>query len=115
MNRELRTCRGCRKQDYTTHDWGQLKLFKYGVRHYAHAECLVGLIGTHGIVDLPDHQLRQFPAALADKLGIIDNIQRVIDGKKPQHDAWVTSARRASASSGSRARRVTAKAKEVKL
>lgn len=88
MTRELRTCRGCGQQDFTTHEWGSLNLFKYGVRHYAHATCLISLIGWPAILAMPTHVLRQFPALTAGTAGRLDDLAAALrEGERKERAA----------------------------
>lgn len=82
--RELRTCRGCGKQDFTTHEWGGLNLFHYGVRHYAHATCLIKLIGWDGILALPSHVLAHFPVLTAQSAGKLEALMAVTSERRSE-------------------------------
>lgn len=75
---DLRTCTVCKEQDWVYRD-GRVNLCKYGVRHYAHAKCLVERHGCgpaqpvdrrRGVVrGLSWEALREFPTALAEASG----------------------------------------------
>lgn len=60
---ECRTCRYCKKWDRVSID-GIPQLFHYGIRHWAHAWCLVCAGKTSACV--ADHMRSMFDAAVLD-------------------------------------------------
>lgn len=70
--RSFRTCTLCREQD--------TDLIKYGVRHYAHAACLLKAKGAAAFDLLADHQLRAFPALVAHDHDLLPELERRIGG-----------------------------------
>ena len=75
MTPEYRICQFCRGTSVVYQD-GTYSLFKYGVRHYAHAPCLLTAKGEAAFDLLPEHVLRAFPALVADKHGLLDVLIR---------------------------------------
>ena len=67
MAREINmnTCRLCGNTEYVR------PLIKYGVRHYAHADCALQKWGAAFFDRLKDWQLGQFPALTANKYGLL--------------------------------------------
>lgn len=61
----LNICRFCKKYG----DEGNYKLVKYGVRHYAHADCGLKAKGVAFFDSLTDWQCTQFPALAAHDAG----------------------------------------------
>lgn len=64
METEIRTCQFCKKQDVVYRSG--YDLFKYGVRHYAHAVCLAqrfGVAGSKGRI--PQHMHKDFDLAIS--------------------------------------------------
>lgn len=63
-----RNCRFCKKSQRDTTTDGCVLLFKYEVRHYAHASCLATAKGVEAAREMvPEHQRRQFDAGLLDE------------------------------------------------
>lgn len=61
-----RTCTFCKKRDVVWNDG--YTLFKYGVRHYAHAKFLAVARGVDlGREMLPEHMRGQYDAGLIDE------------------------------------------------
>ncbi len=58
------TCRVCKKQEPEYQD-GLVNLWKYGVRHYAHADCGLTKWGLDFINKFSSWQLESFPAPVA--------------------------------------------------
>lgn len=52
------------------------RLIKYGVRHYAHAECGLKKWGSSFFDRLTDWQVTQFPYIPADRAGFGKELQR---------------------------------------
>lgn len=73
--RDYATCRLCKKHE-ETYRHGRPNLFKYGVRHYAHAACGLAKWGADFFGMLPDHVLRQFPAPVAWNAGLLAELER---------------------------------------
>lgn len=76
------TCRFCRQ-------WGKTSyIVKYGVRHYAHFECLVKAFTPDAfrslMIKLPLFQLQQLPVVEAMKLGVAEVIASVLAERKPR-------------------------------
>ena len=59
----MNTCRFCKEQTSAS-------LIKYGVRHYAHAECGLKAQGPAFLDNLHDWQCGQFPYFIAKKYGL---------------------------------------------
>lgn len=56
----IRTCQFCKEQTQVYYDDAYF-LFKYGVRHYAHAVCLARRLGVVGALEkLPSHEHKDF-------------------------------------------------------
>ena len=79
-NNDLRTCALCKKQEWIRdRKTGAINLFKYGVRHYAHIDCLIkrhgrGPVGSQdprrGVLrKLTWDCLREFPTEKANASG----------------------------------------------
>lgn len=62
MEIDYRTCQFCKKQDRVYYGNGEgYELFKYGVRHYAHAACLAKRFGIAASKErIPQHQHKDF-------------------------------------------------------
>jgi hypothetical protein len=74
---DFATCRFCKRQEPTyNREWGRTNLWKYGVRHYAHAECGMRAQGA-GFFDHFDAQrLKAFPYLIVVELGLRDEFER---------------------------------------
>jgi hypothetical protein len=66
------TCRLC--GEWTT-DRHTGPMYKYSVRHYAHARCGMVRWGREWLDKQPDWIIRQFPFFLAEELGIVDYLR----------------------------------------
>lgn len=73
-------CRFCGK--YAGEDKHHLDLIHYGVRHYAHPDCLLKAKGPDAWTLLHDWQLDQFPALAANRAGLYDSLTMAIDGRR---------------------------------
>lgn len=63
---DWRRCQLCKESSFVYRD-GEYRLFKYGIRHYAHALCLARSRGSIIALELiPEHKHAQFRARLAD-------------------------------------------------
>lgn len=63
-------CRLCGK------DKGQAPLFKYSVRHYAHAHCGFSRWGVGFLDMIPAHQVGELPFLAAVEAGLGDEVER---------------------------------------
>lgn len=66
------TCRFCK-------DWkdeGHYPMVKYGVRHYAHADCALKAKGAEFFDRLSEHQLSQFPYFAAKEAGLAADLEK---------------------------------------
>ena len=72
-----RICRFCRQSD----DDHGLDLIKYGVRHYAHPDCLLAQRGANAWTVLHDWQLDNFPVLAASRHGLFDSLADAIRGR----------------------------------
>lgn len=66
----MNVCRFCEKYDHE--DKYGLALIRYGVRHYAHPDCLLNAKGARAFEKLDDSQIKQFPALAAHRAGVLD-------------------------------------------
>jgi len=65
----MNTCRFCGHSDY---DRGEhYPLVKYGVRHYAHADCGLKAKGVAFLDSLTDWQCTRFPYRAAQDFGLL--------------------------------------------
>ena len=71
----MNTCRFCKSWD-----GGKYGFVKYGVRHYAHADCALKAKGPAFFDLLQDWQLRQFPYFAAKEAGLADELVRRVGG-----------------------------------
>lgn len=71
------TCRFCGESDYRYHRGGGFNLWKYGVRHYAHASCGLRVKGAAFLGLFHAWQLKQFPALVAAEFGLFEELQRL--------------------------------------
>lgn len=62
--RQHRQCRFCQDRGL------ERQLLKYGVRHYAHAECLVRKLGVDALAALPSGELATAPVLVLRDMGI---------------------------------------------
>lgn len=76
----MNICRFCKK--YDREDLYRLDLIHYGVRHYAHPDCLLKAKGAGAWTLLHDWQLEQFPALAANRAGLFDSLGEAIRGRK---------------------------------
>ena len=60
----------------------KIPLIKYGVRHYAHAECFLKRKGLDGLRKLPLFQLESFPIMTVLKVGIAPILGALIGEKR---------------------------------
>lgn len=67
----MNTCRFCKKDE----DEGNFPLIKYGVRHYAHADCGLKAKGAEFFDNLTDWQCTQFPYIAAKKAGVANVLE----------------------------------------
>lgn len=74
----LNTCRLCGDWKETRHTG---PVYKYSVRHYAHARCGIVRWGREWLDKQPDHVIIRFPWFLAEDLMIGDYI-------KARYEAW---------------------------
>lgn len=72
------TCRFCK--DWRENKYGDL--IKYGVRHYAHADCGLKAKGTKFFDALPEWRLQQFPIFAAKDTGFLPELQKRTEGFK---------------------------------
>ena len=70
----FRTCRFCKSSD----DFHGLEPMQYGVRHYAHPDCLLVAKDARAWLLLHDWQLEQFPAMAAVRTGLFDSLGEAI-------------------------------------
>ena len=75
----MNTCRFC-------HQFGKdrfgLNLLQYGVRHYAHPDCLLRAKGCDAWTLLPDWRLETFPYFAAKRAGLDVTLEEAIRGRK---------------------------------
>ena len=71
----MSTCRFCKKDE----DEGNYPLVKYGVRHYAHADCGLKAQGARFFDNLTDWQCTQFPYLAAKKAGLETVLKGICD------------------------------------
>ena len=69
-------CRFCTMWD------PKVPLIKYGVRHYAHAECFLRRKGIAGLKGLSLYQLETFPIMTVLKVGIAPILSAIIGEKR---------------------------------
>lgn len=81
MAASLRTCKFCGGQDLLRLD-GVPRLFKYSVRHYAHAACGLERMGEKFLDAIPGHELHVFPALVADRFGLFDALLRRVKAEE---------------------------------
>ncbi len=70
------TCRVCSKQDRCA------SLTKYGVRHYAHPACALEKWGESFFDRLALSPLQNFPALVAAKFGLFNELGKRIEAKR---------------------------------
>lgn len=75
----MATCRFCGK--YDGQDEHGLDLIKYGVRHYAHPDCLLKAKSAGTWIRLHDWQLGQFPVFAAKRAGLYESLCEAIRGR----------------------------------
>lgn len=73
-------CRFCKK--YDREDEHRLALIHYGVRHYAHPDCLLKAKGVGTWTLLHDWQLDHFPALAAGRAGLYDSLCEAIRSRR---------------------------------
>ena len=71
-------CRVCKMSD------GASRMIKYSVRHYAHPKCALERWGAKFFDRLTPWQLSQFPAPIAAKAGLFDELKRRVDANHAQ-------------------------------
>jgi hypothetical protein len=76
----MNTCRFCKAYD----DAHGLALIKYGVRHYAHPDCLLTAKGSGAWMVLHDWQLDEFPYFAAKRAGLAESLMEAIRSRKVQ-------------------------------
>jgi hypothetical protein len=62
----MSTCRLCKLASYEHHE----PMFKYGVRHYAHASCAINAWGEDFLLRLPSWQIGELPWRLVQQYGL---------------------------------------------
>lgn len=67
----MSVCRICKKWDEP--------LFKYAVRHYAHAECGLTKWGVEFLAMIPVHQVGNLPYRALEKTGHLDEARRIVE------------------------------------
>ena len=68
----MNTCRLCKDYRNTA------PLFKYGVRHYAHAKCGMEKFGAEFFDKLPAHMLGQLPYFAVKDAGLLPELEKRI-------------------------------------
>jgi len=68
---EFNTCRLCGNGESSSQ-----ALFKYGVRHYVHAECGLKKWGASLFDRLPAHQLGELPYRIMKRAGLLPELER---------------------------------------
>ena len=71
-------CRFCKEMDWIRKD-GITRLWSYGVRHRAHAECGLKAKGVAFLDLIPAWQLGEFPAPVAAKFGLLEEVIRRLE------------------------------------
>lgn len=71
----MNTCRMCGEQEPSG---SGKRLFKYGTRHYAHAQCGFARFGVGFLDRLPQHQLGLLPYRVIADAGLLDEVERRI-------------------------------------
>jgi hypothetical protein len=71
----MNTCRFCQKASYEDHKY---PMVKYGVRHYAHADCALKARGAAFFARLTPWQLTTFPALAAFETDLLDALRAAI-------------------------------------
>lgn len=71
---EFRTCRFCKRMETS--------LLKYGVRQYAHGNCLLAAKGTETFDLLPLAELNRFPYFVAKEYGLLAALESAIAQKE---------------------------------
>lgn len=66
----MNTCRFCK--GFTEERY---PLVKYGVRHYAHADCGLKNLGEKFLDKLSRFQISKFPYRAAQEFGLLDNLK----------------------------------------
>lgn len=74
------TCRFCSKGD--KEDAHKLDLIKYGVRHYAHPDCLLAAKREGAWILLHDWQLDQLPYFAIVRAGLEDSYKEARIGRR---------------------------------
>ena len=74
------SCRFCRLGD--REDEHRMELVKYGVRHYAHPDCLLKAKREGAWTLLHDWQLEQFPYFAAKRQGLDESLSEAIRGRR---------------------------------
>ena len=77
---KFNTCRFCGKGN--GEDEHGLDLIKYGVRHYAHPDCLLTAKGAEAWRVLHDWQLEAFPYFAALRADLVESLRYAIEGRK---------------------------------
>lgn len=65
---QFNTCRLCKKSDEP--------LFKYAVRHYAHAECGFKKWNAGFLDMIPQHEIQRMPYRAIEAAGLMDEVNR---------------------------------------
>lgn len=73
----MNTCRVCGLTNLD-HTGSRYPLIKYGVRHYAHADCALRKWGKDFFLRLSRWQASQFPALAAAEFGLLDALRERI-------------------------------------
>jgi hypothetical protein len=61
-------------------------LIKYGVRHYAHADCALTRWGASFFDRLPDWPLKRFPVLSAERAGLLPALEQAIATREKAHE-----------------------------
>jgi hypothetical protein len=76
----MTTCRVCGEGASLERARG--KLIKYGVRHYAHADCALTRWGASFFDRLRDWPLKRFPAMNAERAGLLQALETAIAARE---------------------------------
>ena len=75
----MNTCRFCKKSEFDGRQKGKYRLVKYGVRHYAHADCGLKALGAEFFDRLTPWECTQFPYFAAKAAGLAKELFRRCD------------------------------------